>query len=535
MPEKPNILFIMVDQMKASILSLYSEIGIECPEIERLAKEGVIFENAITPSPLCVPARTSIMTGKYPHSTGCRRNETLLPKNQNHAFKIWKEANYTTGLIGKNHCYVEKSDLDLFDVRLEISHQGLPKGNYLGANTGTKGMDWGVNEDLIDKANANRLAMAKTENKICYSSSDNDENLFSTSLISERSIKFLEKYKNGDFSKEKQPFALWVSFPDPHEPFEAPKRYTDMFPSKEVKLPPQRIGEFDDDSSPERNKILFEIMGHKNESEYEIREQISVYQAMCKFIDDGIKKITEKLEELDLKKNTIIIFTSDHGDFMGEHGMFVKGGVFYDCLVKVPLIISWPNGDFSKNIKEKSVVSTIDIIPTLLHLQGLGNFSETGIGWKKKNESKKYFLSEDDIRSYQGNLLPTVTKNKGKNIAFSEYGAGGPKFRFEDFKKFRPSKGYRTLLETLWAREAEGRRKMVRTDKWKYITDSHGDVDELYDLENDPWELINLSNKSENKKIILEMKDYLLDWMIETEDKKPIQIPQKIGRDFFKE
>ena len=181
----------MVDQMKASILSLYSEIGIECPEIERLAKEGVIFENAITPSPLCVPARTSIMTGKYPHSTGCRRNETLLPKNQNHAFKIWKEANYTTGLIGKNHCYVEKSDLDLFDVRLEISHQGLPKGNYLGANTGTKGMDWGVNEDLIDKANANRLAMAKTENKICYSSSDNDENLFSTSLISERSIKFL--------------------------------------------------------------------------------------------------------------------------------------------------------------------------------------------------------------------------------------------------------------------------------------------------------------------------------------------------------
>ena len=82
----------MVDQMKASILSLYSEIGIECPEIERLAKEGVIFENAITPSPLCVPARTSIMTGKYPHSTGCRRNETLLPKNQNHAFKISVES-----------------------------------------------------------------------------------------------------------------------------------------------------------------------------------------------------------------------------------------------------------------------------------------------------------------------------------------------------------------------------------------------------------------------------------------------------------
>ena len=283
--------------MKASILRLYSEIGIECPQIEKLAKEGVTFENAITPSPLCVPARTSIMTAKYPHSTGCRRNETLLPENEIHAFKIWKEANYTTGLIGKNHCYVENSDLELFDVRLEISHQGLPKGNYIGANIGTKGMDWGVDENLIDKANLNRLEMAKTKNTICFSSSENDESLFSTSLITERSLKFLEKFKKGDFSEEKKPFALWVSFPDPHEPYEAPKRYTDMFPPEKIKLPPQRAGEFDDGTSPERNKILFEIMGHKSESEDQIRSQISVYQAMCKFIDDGIKEIIEILEE----------------------------------------------------------------------------------------------------------------------------------------------------------------------------------------------------------------------------------------------
>ena len=87
-----------------------------------------------------------------------------------------------------------------------------------------------------------------------------------------------------------------------------------------------------------------------------------------------------------MKDNTIIVFTSDHGDFMGEHGMFVKGGVFYDCLVKVPLIIAWNNGDFDQGVKEKSVVSTIDIIPTLLHLQGIGDFNNNGIGWKKNNE-----------------------------------------------------------------------------------------------------------------------------------------------------
>lgn len=533
--QNPNILFIMVDQMKASILKIYSEIGIECPQIEKLATEGVMFENAITPSPLCVPARTSIMTGKYPHTTGCRRNETLLPENENHAFKIWKDANYTTGLIGKNHCYMEKSDLDLFDVRLEISHQGLPKGGYIGTNPGTKGMDWGVKEELIDKANINRLEMSKTKNKICYSSSDKDESLFSTSLISERSVKFLEKYKQGEFSEEKKPFALWVSFPDPHEPYEAPKRYTDMFPPSGVKLPPQKENEFNDDLSPQRNRILYEIMGHKSEPLNKIRAQISVYQAMCKFIDDGIKKIIEKLEELDLKENTIIVFTSDHGDFMGEHGMFVKGGVFYDCLVKVPLIISWPKGDFKKGVKEKSVVSTIDIIPTLFNLQGLVDFKETGLGWKKNNELKKDFLSEETIRGFQGNLLPSVTKSEPKNIAFSEYGAGGPKFGFEDFKQFKPPYGYRTLLETLWAREAEGRRKMVRTDKWKYITDSSEDIDELYDLLKDPWELNNLSKNKDYDKTIEDMKGLLLDWMIKTEDKNPVEIPKNIGRDFFKE
>ena len=165
MSKRPNILFIMADQMKASILRIYSEIGIECPQIEKLAEEGIKFENAITPSPLCVPARTSIMTGKYPHNTGCRRNETLLPEGEFHAFKVWKKAGYTTGLIGKNHCYVNQSDLDLFDVRLEISHQGLPKGDYVGANVGNTGMDWIKDENIINEANKNRLEMSKTKKK----------------------------------------------------------------------------------------------------------------------------------------------------------------------------------------------------------------------------------------------------------------------------------------------------------------------------------------------------------------------------------
>ena len=100
-----NVIFIMADQMKATASSLYSEIGVETPNLKRMKDNGVQFENAITPHPLCVPARTSVMSSKYPHTTGCRRNETLLPDNENHIFKVWKNEGYKIGLIGKNHCF----------------------------------------------------------------------------------------------------------------------------------------------------------------------------------------------------------------------------------------------------------------------------------------------------------------------------------------------------------------------------------------------------------------------------------------------
>ena len=542
--KKPNILFIMADQMKSSILKMYSEIGIECPQLEKLASEGVLYKNAFTPHPLCVPARTSMMTGKYPHKTGCRRNETLMPENELHAFKIWKKLNYVTGLIGKNHCFDKQSDLDLFDVRLEISHRGLPRGGYKGENVGNKGMEWIVDEKLINEANNNRLEMGIWEKT--HSSSDAPEELFPTSLITKQTEKFLEKYSAGEFGNTHNPFSLWVSFPDPHEPYIAPARYVNMFPPEKVVLPNTREYEFTDGTAPERNRLLYKILGHNKESEDDIRSQISVYQAMTKFIDDGIKKIVEKLDTLGLKENTIIVFTSDHGDFMGEHGMTVKGGVFYDCLVKVPLIISWPNGKFNTGVIDESMVNTIDILPTLLFLQGLGDFKNLGKGWANNKQKKNKFLNEYEMRSFDGKLLPTITDSKPSEVAFSEYGAGGPQYKLEDLNKINKPYGHRALLETLWAREAEGKRRMVRTKDWKYITDisakdhtinsaidgGPGDIDELYDLKNDPWELYNIAQDPKYKEIIVQMKEHLLEWMIDTEDYNPLEIPNKIGINF---
>ena len=122
MVDKPNILVLMTDQQRATASHLYGNTCCETPSLARLADEGVLFENTISPHPLCVPCRVSFWTSQFPHSHGARRNQTLMPQGATHAFQLWKDAGYRTGLIGKNHCFDQEQDLALFDVYNDISH-----------------------------------------------------------------------------------------------------------------------------------------------------------------------------------------------------------------------------------------------------------------------------------------------------------------------------------------------------------------------------------------------------------------------------
>jgi choline-sulfatase len=229
---------------------------------------------------------------------------------------------------------------------------------------------------------------------------------------------------------------------------------------------------------------------------------MAVYYGMVRFIDDGLGQILEALEALDLRKNTIVVFCSDHGDFMGEHRMQCKGGVFYDCLTRVPLIVSCP-GEIAAGVRDDSMVNLIDIVPTLLQLQGI-----------------------EAPPTMQGQPLPTVTSSPPRETAFSEYGAGGPPFRFLDLEQLSQPWGRQTLIQSLQWREAEGRRKMVRTQEWKYVHDPMGDQDELYDLVNDPWELKNVVDLSANQEIVAELRLRLADWSVMVEDAKPVPLPK---------
>lgn len=483
--QRPNVILIMADQLKATAGHLYGNTFCHTPSMARLANEGVLFQHAFTPHPLCVPARISLWTGQYSHTHGGRRNETLLPAGAQHAFKLWKEAGYHTGLIGKNHCFDQAEDVALFDTWCEVGHYGLPKHQT------TRGMAWFRPTESIEAAHAIRRAMPQQTPHFGYAVSDFPLKDYSTGLVAGQTVKFLEQHRADSF-------ALWVSFPDPHTPYEAPRPYAEMFPPDKIQLPPWRNDEMD--NAPERNRVLYHMLGIDEDSLEDIYGVMAAYYGMVRFVDDGLGQILAALERLNLRQNTIVVFCADHGDFAGEHRMMRKGGLFYDCLTRVPLIIAWP-GHIPAGRVDDSMANLVDIVPTLLQLQGL-----------------------DIPDTIQGHPLPTVTDAAPRPAAFAEYGAGGPPFTLADLAAFSKPYGLHAAKASLQWREAEGRRKMIRTRNWKYIHDPMGDKDELYNLVSDPWELTNVVDNPAHQDIVFELRSQLLAWSIMTEDSRPVPL-----------
>jgi choline-sulfatase len=493
MRDRPNIIVIMSDQMKATASHLYGSTFCETPALGRLADEGVLYENAFTPHPLCVPARVSLWTSQWPHSHGGRRNQTLMPSDAVHAFQLWKDAGYHTGLIGKNHCFETEADLALFDVWCTVGHAGIP------GNETTKGLDWWLPIEKIREGFEIRRHMPQQSPRFGYATSDLPLEQQPTGVLAGQTVRYLETFGN-----QEQPFALWVSIPDPHEPWAAPADFAAMFPPEVIDLPPWREDEFAPGSgAPERNRVLHEILGMEEDAMEDVYVLLASYYGMVRFVDHGVGQILDALERLGLQEETIVVFCADHGDFSGEHRMACKGGVFYDCLTRVPLIVSWP-GHITSGRRETSMVNLVDIVPTILQLQGM-----------------------DVPRSMHGQGLPGAVEAEPREATFSEYGAGGPPFTLDDLRHLPRPYGRRALMRSLQWREAEGRRKMVRTQDWKYVHDPiGGDADELYDLANDPWEQYNVAADPANGAVIAEMQRRLADWMIATEDARPVPLPK---------
>ena len=421
-------------------------------------------------------------------------------------------------------------------------------------------MEWVVPESVITESHSSRGNMRGGSGAGNFMVSDHPLEGYSSSAIPTQVESFLERVVDGDrfdgtggTGEQTRPFAIQVSFPDPHAPNEVPRKYAEMVPPELISLPPTRDDEFAGPGVPERNRVLYEMLSLDGKSEGDIRNIVGTYLAMTRFVDDGVGRILDKLDELGIRDNTIIVFTADHGDFAGEHNMFGKGGVYYDSLVRVPYLVSWPGGGVPQGAVDDSPVSTIDLLPTILQLSGVADFTASpplepgqdipSAGPRLLVEVDSDIVTSESLRRLQGKLLPTVTSAGPRVAAFSEYGTGGPAFTMEMLNRLPERTGSPAIMGSLWAREAEGRRRMVRTREWKYVTDlaagspgtspggstAHSE-DELYDLKTDPWELTNVAHEPGNTGVISNMRALLVDWMLETEDYNPVPLPTLIGR-----
>lgn len=455
---RPNLIVFYVDELRATALRLYNSAGLEMPNLERLARRGVTFTQAVTPHPLCMPARVSLWTGQYSSTHGARCNQTPMPDDRPTMAGILKRAGYKLGIFGKNHCFTDAQLGKWFDADYSLGSAAWKKSlsPQLAA---------GIREHQ-------RWIRAQGGGTMPPKAAPFPPEVFQTRLINERAMQFIDGARGG-------PFAAWISIPDPHHPVQTPERYARVVPPERVKLPPYKPGEMKTKNT--RMQIYDYLIRGSELPEQFLRDFLSVYYGMTAFIDDELGRLLDLLDRRGLTEKTIVLFTSDHGDFAAEHHLIIKTGSMLDSMVRIPMVISWP-GRIREGQIESAPVNHVDIMPTALSLCGL-RVPDTA----------------------QGRQLPLRDSDDRRAFSYSEYGAGGPMYTWEDARAIGPAKrlgdyalNTKVLTDHLEKRERAGHLRMVRTNTHKLIVDSNGER-ELYDLKKDPHELTNVHGEAAYK------------------------------------
>jgi len=414
MNKQPNFLFIITDQHRADHLGCYGNNVVRTPHIDSIAAQGQRWERFYVANPICMPNRASIMTGRMSSVHGARHNGIPLSKDQSTFVELLRDAGYKTGLIGKSHlqsftglpatnafqpeegkktpsphlrdAFKNNRHSEEYDLEVKSMWDTPLADRIAGDFYGFEHVE--VAADHADKACGDYLLWARSQHKNFESLVGPDnalphnrqsapqawrtavpEELYSTNWIAGRSEQWLSEQVDSD-----KPFFLQMSFPDPHHPFTPPGQYWDMYNPDEIELPasfdkgklPPIIAmqkAMENGSDARDNQNPFAVTAE------EARIITALTYGMITMIDDAIGRVLEKLDVLNLRENTVIIFTSDHGDYMGDHGLMLKLLLHYQGLVKVPFIWSEPGHQHTAGV-ERSLSSSIDIAATILARAG---------------------------------------------------------------------------------------------------------------------------------------------------------------------
>ena len=363
--KRPNILIIQTDEQSYWTLGCYGQDLYSTPNIDSLAKEGVVLDNFYTVSAVCTPSRGCFLTGCYPQQHGAYRNGEPLRQELPTVASVLKSSGYDTAYMGKWHLAGE-SIKDLVPGELTA---GFDDSRYMYNIGHPKSIGLGISGEIEQ------------------SEAIGDEESFPTDWLSDRALEYIRE------DREK-PFFLQLSIPDPHEPFEVRQPYDTMFKPEEMPVP-ETFNEREIPDWAENDE-----WGRSNDSgcyqfsdphrEERLRRNFTQYFGMVKCIDDNVGKILKALKDAGKLDDTIVIFTSDHGDYMGEHGLGAKNQL-YDSVYKIPFIIRW-GGKFPAGHRTGAYISIVDFQQTLLGLLGL---SPTG---DEQGRDASAFLKGETLR-----------------------------------------------------------------------------------------------------------------------------------------
>ena len=464
--DRPNILWICTDQQRYDTLACHGNKHIRTPNLDKLASQGTAFTHAFCQSPVCTPSRASFLTSRYPRTTRAYQNGQCIPPDEVLVTKMLADAGYDCGLSGKLHLAacngrVEKRIDDGYRV-FHWSHgpAGHWKDNAYIQWLESKGHKW---DDLYHPKG--------------YAWAGIPADLHQTKWCIDMAMDFIREDR-------KSPWLMSVNIYAPHHPFDPPKEFLDRYDPDKLPDPAYVDGELADKPAFQRvdhdgayggGGMAFSKMTPR-----ERREVTAAYYAMIEHIDDNVGRVMKMLDDTGRRENTIVIFTSDHGELLGDHGIYLKGPYTYDCSVRVPLIISWP-GHVKPGVTSDALVELTDLAPTLL----------TAAGMPIPNRMQGRSLMD---------LLAGKTVQHRDQIFCESYNT-------------RVNSTDRAVDVS-----------MIRTRTHKIAVCHHSNDGELYDLRADPGEHVNLWNSPAHKDLKAEMMQRCFDASVAIIDPIPMRI-----------
>ncbi|KKY17499.1 putative choline sulfatase [Phaeomoniella chlamydospora] len=427
--DRPNILYIMADQMCAPLLPFHDPKSvIKMPNLMKLAQESVVFDSAYCNSPLCAPSRFSLVTGQLPHKIGGYDNAAQLSSEIPTYAHYLRREGYHTALAGKMH-FIGPDQLHGFEQRLTSDIYPGDFGWTVNWDEPEVMLDWYHNmSSVVDAGPVIRTNQIDYDEEVLY-----------------KSQQYLYDHVR---RRRNQPFALTASFTHPHDPYNSQHEYWDLYEGVDIPLPKTPAMPQDKlDPHSQRITKIVDLWG-KEFTEEQILAARRAYFSACTYVDDQVGKLLKTLKDCGFADNTIIVFSGDHGDMLGEKGLWYKMN-WFEGSARVPLLVHYPQKFAPKHVKES--VSTMDLLPTFVDFVG---------------GSVEPELPLDGV-----SLLPYIDESEGQKLdtVVGEY------------------MGEATLAPVI----------MIRRGKWKWIY-SPIDPPQLYDVESDPQENVNLAANYSN-------------------------------------